>query len=69
MKRISRVGLVIIAISMLLVGCLGGGSGKGYSVSGTIKDIEGNPVPGVSLAFETDGKTETTVAKTDKDGK
>lgn len=65
MKRMYVVGLFIVILSLLFVGCFGGGS-KGYSISGVVKDGEGNGIAGVKLALE-GGKT-SLVAETGSDG-
>ena len=49
MKGYGRKGLVLLLISLLLVGCIGGGSKKEYGISGTVKDFDGNGIEGVKL--------------------
>lgn len=53
MKKWYSFGVLAVLLSLLLVGCLGGGSGsKKYNVSGTIQDGLGIGLAGVELVIE-----------------
>ncbi|MBM7558189.1 MSCRAMM family protein [Halanaerobacter jeridensis] len=65
--------LVMMASSFLLIGCSNESSNKGeYSISGTIYDNNGNPVPEVTIKFNGElslGKSANFgMAKTDENG-
>ena len=71
MKRRSFASLfvVVVAISLILSGCFGGGSGGDstpYAASGRITDVQGNGVSGVTVLFSGGTSSSTT---TDADGK
>jgi len=65
LKRLYRFGVLSLIVSLLLVGCLGGG-GKGYQVSGIIQDASGLGIEGVELALL--GSKTSLTAKTGADG-
>ena len=70
MKKVYRFGVVLLVVSFLLAGCIGGGgdSKKRYSVSGVVQDGLGIPLAGVELKF--DGPEITSfVVETGEDGK
>ena len=70
MKKVYRFGVVLLVVSFLLAGCIGGGgdSKKRYSVSGVVQDNQGAPLAGVVLKF--DGPEITSiVVETGEDGK
>lgn len=60
--------ILVVIMSLLVVGCIGGRGDKGYSVSGFIKDARENPVSGVALVFEKNGKIDAVIAETDNNG-
>lgn len=66
MRRVLAVGVVLVMIGLLLVGCLGSGTGE-YAISGTIKDLDGIGLPEVNLLLE--GEKTKSVATTDENGK
>ena len=71
MKRRSFASLfvVVVAISLILSGCFGGGSGGDstpYAASGRITDVQGNGVSGITVSFSGGTSSSTT---TDADGK
>ena len=54
-KLIILAVLVMMASVFLLIGCSNDSSNKGeYSISGTIYDNNGNPVPEVTIKFNVD---------------
>ncbi|HHT90766.1 MAG: S8 family serine peptidase [Limnochordia bacterium] len=65
MKRIYRLGVLALVLSLFVVGCLGGGS-KEYSVSGIIVDGTGLGLGGVKLVLE--GAKISLLAETAEDG-
>jgi len=70
LKKVYRFGVVLLVVSFLLAGCIGGGgdSKKRYSVSGVVQDGLGIPLAGVELKF--DGPEITSiVVETGEDGK
>ena len=71
MKRRSFASLfvVVVAISLILSGCFGGGSGGDstpYAASGRITDVQGNGVSGITVSFSGGTSSSTT---TDAEGK
>ena len=61
--------MVVVAISLILSGCFGGGSGGNstpYAASGKITDVHGNGVSGITVSFSGGTSSSTT---TDADGK
>ena len=71
MKRRSFASLfvVVVAISLVLSGCFGGGSGGDstpYAASGRITDVQGNGVSGITVSFSGGTSSSTT---TDAEGK
>ena len=41
---------VLLLVSLTLTGCVGGGGGKGYTVSGKVIDENGKGIAGVEIA-------------------
>ena len=71
MKKVYRFGVVLLVVSFLLAGCIGGGgdSKKRYSVSGVVQDGAGIPLAGVELKFDGSEITSSVVGPTGEDGK
>ena len=71
MKKVYRFGVVLLVVSFLLAGCIGGGgdSKKRYSVSGVVQDGLGIPLAGVELKFDGSEITSFVVGPTGEDGK
>ena len=71
MKKVYRFGVVLLVVSFLLAGCIGGGgdSKKRYSVSGVVQDNQGAPLAGVELKFDGPEITSFVVGPTGEDGK
>ncbi len=64
-RRKATIGMAIVGLALLLlVGCTGGGGTSKYAVSGTVTDVDGNGIKGVSLSFEGFG-----TADSDENGK
>jgi hypothetical protein len=70
MKKWVRV-LGVLLVFVLLTGCVGGIPGfpsyKEYGISGSVEDIDGNPLKGVSLAIS--GTLSNSTTSTDKQGR
>ena len=64
MKKTSRMGALLIALCLLIAGCMGGGGAlQEYSISGIITDASGNGVAGVTVVLSGgSSKTATTGA-------
>jgi subtilisin family serine protease len=71
LKKVYRFGVVLLVVSFLLAGCIGGGgdSKKRYSVSGVVQDNQGAPLAGVELKFDGPEITSFVVGPTGEDGK
>lgn len=61
------MGVLLLSICLMFVGCLGGGKSR-YAVSGGIYDANGNGIAGVILSFKK-GPEDLGVAETDENGK
>lgn len=65
LKRHSTILVILLLVTLLLTGCIGGGTSKPtYSVSGKVIDGEGVGIPEVTLGFSGDFG----IATTDNDG-
>ena len=69
MKKLYRIGSVLLVVCLLMAGCIGGGGKKEYSVSGVVQDEQGSPIAGVELSFEGSDITSFIVGPTGADGK
>ncbi|MGI6694370.1 MAG: carboxypeptidase-like regulatory domain-containing protein [Limnochordia bacterium] len=65
MKKTSRMGALLIALSLLIAGCMGGGGAlQEYSISGIITDASGNGVAGVTVVLS-GGSSKTATTRAD----
>ena len=65
MKKTSRMGALLIALSLLIAGCMGGGGAlQEYSISGIVRDASENGVADVSIVF-TGGSSKTATTRAD----
>ena len=65
MKKTSRMGALLIALCLLIAGCMGGGGAlQEYSISGIITDASGNGVAGVTVVLS-GGSSKTATTRAD----
>src|SRR5690554_2611005 len=65
MKKTRRMSALLIALSLLIAGCMGGGGAlQEYSISGIITDAHGNGVAGVTVVLS-GGSSKTATIRAD----